>query len=564
MEKKTPSPTGDFRVRPQGDGSVELELGPVSIQTGRHQGFEVERDLGYDGQGTHYRVSASASEWLRSGLSVDGYGYDGKSGESSRSLFEVTLPPPYRMDPKVVNPFDPAAMPAGTRLRFDTARQAGSESTVGLKYVDLVDEASREQGYSVQIDKTGANTVRVVAGPNSAFERYAALGIPLGDVATPEFGRRDSLAGASLKSAEFDLSTPEGRLAYGRFMAEGTFPERSGPGVSNVSTEDRLQSDSQPGIKLPVPGLDQALELRLEGSHGDGSVTRHDDGSTVVRNARSYDSGVPLVEVERIDAGGNSSKTYTFEFTPDNAETASRLNMAFSEDPGDPAKDLFKPGQTTTVAFTREQMQRLWDMSLQAQRNNPFAFMLDGASLESVRSPDDFAEMMMRRLNGRNAVPELLRSIADNIDGKGDARRESGPLPGTVSIAGQPQRAEANDAAALARTGSGVPLSSDRHADHRLFAAIRDQAPAGIDDDQLALATRQAKAAGITVDNLYKVLLGPKNPNELWVTGSPPASLRTSIDLTQPAPPLERTSAELAQAQDAQAQEQQRAAQVRS
>ena len=568
MEKKDPSLAGNFRVRPNGDGSVELELGRVSLQTGSHESFEVERDTTYDGQGTHYRVSASASDWLRSGVSFDGYGYDSKSGQDSRASFEVILPPPYRMDPAVVNPYDPAAMPTGTRMRFDTAQQANQESTLGLKYVEFIDEASQKQGYSVQIEKTGANTVRVVAGPNSEFERYGALGIPL-DVVTPEFGRRDTLAGASLRSAEFDLSTPEGRLAYGRFMGEGTFPGRNGPGVSNVSTEDRIASESQPGIKVPVPGMDDALELKLEGSHGDGSVTRHDDGSVVVRNARRYDSGVPLVEEERIDAQGNSAKTYTFEFTPDNSAIATHLNQAFSEDPANPAKDLFKAGQSTTVTFTREQMQELWDMARQASRNNPMAGEL-ASFLQDVRSPDDLAERMMRRWNGQNGtfgVPTLLSTIAENVD------RERGfdRLPGSIPAAGQPQRSGGADAPP-GPVASGVPsLTSDRHADHPLFAAIRDKAPADIGDDHLALATRQAKGVGITATNLYMVLRGPNNPDDLWVTGSPPASLRTSVDLSQPAPGIDRTSAELAaqtrdaaQSQEAQLQEQQRAAQARS
>lgn len=551
MEKNVPSPSRGFRVRPNGDGSVELELGPVSIQTGSHEGFEVEHDVTYDGQGTHYRVSANASDWLRTGVAVDGYGYDTKSGQDSRTSFEVVLPPPYRMDPGLVNPFDPAAMPAATRLRFDTAQRTNSEATLGLRYVELVDEASREQGYSVQIEKTGEHTVRVVAGPNSAFERYGALGIPLVGGVTPEVGRRDTLADASLRSAEFDLSTPEGRLAYGRFMGEGTFPERGGPGVSNVSTQDRIASDSQPGIRIPLPGTEQAFELGLEGSHGDGSITRNDDGSVEVRNARSYDNGVPLVEVERIDAAGNRSKTYSFRFTPDNPETAASLNQAFSEDPTDPAKDLFAPGRTTTVTLSQEQMQALWDMARQAQQNNPFAQI--GSVLQGVQSTDDLAEAMMRRFNGRVEVPRLLASIAGNVD------RERGfdRLPGTVAGDGRPQLA-------------GVPLSSERHPDNPLFAAIRDRAPAGIDDDQLALAAQQAKAAGITADNLYRVLRGPNDPDQLWVTGSPPASLRTSIDLSQPAPGIDRTSADMAtqtreaaQSQDAQLQEQQRAAQVR-
>ncbi len=552
-----PAGVGEFRVRPNADGSVKLDLGDVSIETGADSGFDVEQDTRYDGRGTHYRVSGEASDWIRSGASVDGYGYSTKSAQNSRATFEVTLPPPYRLDPKVINPFDPEAMPTGTRIRFDSAQQGNQESTIGLKYVDVIDEASQEKGHSVQIEKTGAHTVRVTAGPNSAFERYGALGIPLVADITPEIGRRDRLADASLKTAEFDLSTPEGRLAYGRFMGEGTLPERAGPGVSNVSTRDSIESSSQPGIKVPLPGTDEAFELGLEGSHGQGSITRHDDGSAVVRNARSYDSGVPLVEVERIDAAGNSTKTYSFEFTPDDSATASRLNMAFSEDPRNPAKDLFKPGQTTTVTFTRDEMQKLWDMGLQGLRNNEMAHSIRSA-LEPVRSPDDLAEAMMRRFNGKVAVPELLMSIADNAGTERDFER----LPGTVSIAGQPQQSGAT------RDPAVPPLGSDRHADHRLFSAIRDKAPAGIDDDQLALATKQAKAAGITADNLYMVLRGPKNPDELWVTGSPPASLRTAIDLTQPAPPIERTSAELAQdtarAQDAQVQEQQRAAQVRS
>jgi hypothetical protein len=113
-------------------------------------------------------------------------------------------------------------------------------------------------------------------------------------------------------------------------------------------------------------------------------------------------------------------------------------------------------------------------------------------------------------------------------------------------------------------TQATLPLTHREHPDHALFVAIRDKAPKDVTDDQLALATRQAKDAGITADKVDLVAKSTKNPDDLFVAGPPPASFKTMIDLSKPAPPMEQTSAELASKTTAQEMTEQQQTQART
>lgn len=87
-------------------------------------------------------------------------------------------------------------------------------------------------------------------------------------------------------------------------------------------------------------------------------------------------------------------------------------------------------------------------------------------------------------------------------------------------------------------------LTSRDHPDHALFAALRDRIPASVPDDQVARITLQAKHADITPNRLEQVAADRNDPNQLWVVGTIPG-FRTKVDMSQPAPSLEQTSADL-------------------
>lgn len=56
--------------------------------------------------------------------------------------------------------------------------------------------------------------------------------------------------------------------------------------------------------------------------------------------------------------------------------------------------------------------------------------------------------------------------------------------------------------------------------------------------------TQHAKQADITPNRLEQVAIDRNDPNQAWVIGTIPG-FRARVDLSEPAPPLEQTSAQL-------------------
>ncbi|WP_372362071.1 peptidoglycan-binding protein [Xanthomonas sp. NCPPB 1325] len=103
---------------------------------------------------------------------------------------------------------------------------------------------------------------------------------------------------------------------------------------------------------------------------------------------------------------------------------------------------------------------------------------------------------------------------------------------------------------------TGPSLTDASHPDHALHNAIRSRLPSMISNDAAAHVTLQAKQNGIdSADKLQSVTV---QDGKAFVMGTTPG-FRAAVDLNQPAPPLEQTSAQLlaGQAQQHQVREEQ-------
>jgi hypothetical protein len=124
--------------------------------------------------------------------------------------------------------------------------------------------------------------------------------------------------------------------------------------------------------------------------------------------------------------------------------------------------------------------------------------------------------------------------------------------PSAISIGSRPspsnddreERHERGRETGSARGPNGPPLTSSDHPDHALFSALRARAPADLSDEQVGRLTQHAKQADITPNRLEQVAIDRNDPNQAWVVGTIPG-FRARVDLSQPAPSLEQTSAEL-------------------
>lgn len=104
------------------------------------------------------------------------------------------------------------------------------------------------------------------------------------------------------------------------------------------------------------------------------------------------------------------------------------------------------------------------------------------------------------------------------------------------------QPAQAQTAQTPVAAPKGPSLDDASHPDHALHNAIRSKLPSMISNETAAHVTLQAKQNGIdSADKLQNVTV---QDGKAFVMGTTPG-FRAAVDLNQPAPPLEQTSAQL-------------------
>lgn len=536
-----------------GPGSANFRAGA----SGRVEG-EVSRAEGM----LRYSLSGEVEGFLSAGASARGFGASFRASERGTARFEVAVPEtaPPGTDLRSINPFDPTTMPVGTRVTLDAARHGSREFDANLRGLATSDRVSDERGVSVAIEATAPGRVRVTAGPREAVEAYHGVGVQAGGVRAM-VGRNDRLAGGTLRTAEFDLTSDPGREAYGRFIASGSLPQRDGPGVSEVSATSRLDYRSNAQLDL---GLGQRNQ-RFATDPNVGSTVRTEDGQggATLRTTLRYGGRDQQLEIERSFQGQTpTGRTYAFRFTP-NAREADELNAAYGRE-GAPAP--FRAGQEALLRFDDAQMQRLQALTERAGRAGGGSDSLRAltASPEDGARPTGPADLAVNLLRGHPGLVHAL-SQTDQITrathpGRGDEAYAG--LPGTVESPPRSMPAPGRREPPSAPTApdpaeprvSALPPNNPSHPDHALFAAIRSRAPRDLDDARIAQATLQAREAGIAPDRVANVAVAN---GRLWIDGGMPG-VRTDVDLSRAAPTLEDTSARLQLAAADQVQQQAR------
>lgn len=548
------SVTADAQVRGAG-GSARVG-GGVS---GRIEGDITRADGRVD-----YTLSGEVSGFVEGNASVRGYGASFRAEERGTARFQVSVPEsaPAGTSLLSVNPFDPGSMPVGTRITLDAAQHSSREFGANLRYLATSDRVAEERGISVAIEATGPDRVRVSAGPREAIDAYHGIGVDAG-VARAMVGRNDRFSGGSIRSAEFDLASEDGRRAYGEFMSRGSLPERNQPGVSDVSTVTRLQGDSRTQLDVSVGR--HATQLETGANSASTVRTVLGDGSSQTHTVARYRERDAQLEIDRsVDARGTPTDTsYTFRLRP-NEDEAGRLNIAYGRNP----PNEFRAGEETALRFSGQDMQRLQELAGRANANiqrtggnDVMRGLVEGAYGSGPRSTDDFALEMVRNPHTvHGGVPSLLHSIATRA---GTEQRGRGPteltaLPGSVEApkpaaptqaaapanartSPEPASTGAPDRVATAAAADAPPLSSDRNPHHGLYSAIRAQAPQGLGEDRLAQVTAQARDAGFTPERVGAMRT---HGNELWLSGTVPG-FHARVDLSQPAPAAQDSNARL-------------------
>jgi hypothetical protein len=526
----------------------QVRLGGEHLRAGldaRVQG-EVVRSDGM----VRYTLEGTATGFIEANGSVGGIGGGVRVQQGGTARFEVALPERAARDADLrsINPFDPASMPVGTRISMDAAHTGSVEVTTRLRQLATRDRVGEEQGVQMSVEALEGGRVRVVAGPREAVEAYHGIGMKLGP-ASAMLGREDRISGGTLHSAEFDLSSPQGRHAYDEVMRSGAMPERDAPGLSQVTTVSRLDMRSEGKVDLGIGS--HGTTLSTGANSGQAVRTVHGDGSAEVsRTLRYREHDVALQADQPFAADGTpGERSYTYRFTPD-ATQAGQLNAVYGSDGRTP----FQAGQEATLRFSEQEMAQLQVQTQRANQNISRTGSNDAIRLlaePAGRSPEAFATDLIHNPSTLASLPSTLYTVSLRSGEEARSRALSfSPLPGQVegTAAQAPQaptpgmppqsapRVDFNTAAT-----AQPALGHGSHPDTPLYTAIRDRAPAGVGEDHLAQATLLARHEGITVARLQHIGV---HDQTLWLVGDLPGQ-RASVDLRQPAPQARETGAQL-------------------
>ncbi|MEN1958642.1 LysM peptidoglycan-binding domain-containing protein [Luteimonas changyuni] len=388
---------------------------------------------------TTYTASSDVSVTLNAGVDVKQAGLEYGHTDGIKACYEVSMPEQAakNTDLASVNPFDPSSMPTGTIVKIDGSSYSSNEFKATFRNIAAETKVTTEEGASLLVEKTGADTVRVTAGPTEAIQAYNGVGLDFEQVKVM-LGNDTSLAGATLKTAEFDLSTAEGQAAYSDFVANGNMPADNGTGVSEVKTIEKIDYSSQAKVDVKLG----PLELGLDGAKNTGNsvVTTYPDGTMERTLDVQYSDNVPMTLTQKYDADGEEiigERQYAFTMKVDE-NTSQMINAAQTGDVGKAHDGPVEPGDTVTITYTEAEMAELQGYAEGAlEATDGMDHELRALTQDYDGNPVatfDFAMGLARNLGGTEyGSAERLFNISSSADGH-YADGNYVQLPGTVTV----------------------------------------------------------------------------------------------------------------------------------
>ncbi len=447
------SSTGALGFNP-GDGTVSLTGGAgfsQAVKTSKGVGLS----FGISGNATltggevtkngttTYTAAADVSVSLNAGASFKQAGVQVGYTQGIKGSYQVAMPAQaaQHADLLKINPFDPSSMPVGTKITMNGSDYNSTAFEATFRNLAVQTHITHAKGVSTVIDKTGSHTVSVTTGPTQAINAYNGFGVDF-DVAKAMLGRSDALDGATLKTAQFDLSTPQGKAAFNDYLANGNLPKNDGAGISNVSTTQKVDYSSQTQLSASLG----PLSVTLNGAKDSASwiTTSYPDGSSSATCNLQYGGNIPLAITTKLDPSGHeilADRRYTYTIKAD-ANIAQMLNVAQSGNLRQAESGPVKAGQTVTLSYTQAQMQQLMQDAQGAVKGSSMPPMSLQALTENYdgkfdNNPEDFALGLARNLGGDDyGSANRLYDIAMWASSKDGRPQGFTALPGTLTTSG--------------------------------------------------------------------------------------------------------------------------------
>lgn len=258
------------------------------------------------------------------------------------------------------NLYDPTTIPVGGSVMMENTGETGTRIDASYrKILRTSSSVTQTSGTSTKVDRLSDTNVRVTVGPTEAIDNEFNVTLGLGPVSVG-VGAQKSSSDSHLRTAEFDLSTPEGKAAYDQFLLDGTLPADNGPGVSNVADVQifrGVQALTASGSVGPLSG-----ETTVASNDATVTITSTPDGQRRVVTDATY--GGTSLRVEQTFQGETEDRTQfraTLTFT---GQTEAQAMMIYTALTGDPeaARQLARSSDgTVTLTLDAEQAQQIQD-----------------------------------------------------------------------------------------------------------------------------------------------------------------------------------------------------------
>lgn len=352
-----------------------VQAGPLSLSAQANVSAEVSRRT--ESGVTNISLDTRASLTVSGEINAKGASLEASRTDSLTARVEVQVPAAKEAqlgDVRNLNPMDPSKLPTGTRVTMEGARNTDTQLNATFRGLAVETSTGRSEGTSLQVEKLEGDKVRVTAGPSEAMRQGFGVGVQAGS-SSATANAAQQLSTEKLRSAEFDLSTQQGRDAYQNLVRTGQFPTQEGTGVSNVTTTEKVKYDQQISGEVNVAG--KALLQGSQQTSADLTKTSRPDGSFTLTGNLNPAGNVPLQASASFDPQGKEipgSREYSYSVPPMDKDQAYRFAQA-TNPPGSPAPSreqvhaLMQGG--ATLKFNQEQMQAFRDQAVQAARGDP-------------------------------------------------------------------------------------------------------------------------------------------------------------------------------------------------
>ncbi|MFD6090724.1 hypothetical protein ACFWGN_01245 [Oerskovia sp. NPDC060338] len=381
---------------------------------------------------TTWTTKSDVSVGVEGGFDKGGNGVSGSYTTGVTSEYAVKVPDGAKItDPGAVNPFDPSTMPTGSTVTMDSGSYTGTELEASFRHIAMKSGIEESAGVSSVIEKTGDDTVRITSGPTDALSNYGGLGVDF-EAVKVLLGNTTSLDGASLRSAELDLSTPEGKAAYDTYLLTGEIPQDASTGISGLTTIEKIDYKSTTSLDVETPVGGASWDLGE--NSGSAVVTTYPDGSADQQTKLSYGGRSDTFFSQAFNPDGTENtagRTYTYTVEADQMSTQLFNQSEFS---GLDAGGTVKEGDVLRLTLTERQMATLHANAVEYSKDSIGVNQVSALALDYDGKPVstfDYAASLARGPRSDGSLVEMLFSINQGSGGGGDLKQ----FPGTITPA---------------------------------------------------------------------------------------------------------------------------------